>query len=189
MLNDDAPRMWHLVAWPMFWLCISLYIANQSPMGWVEQVLFIYFICMSIIFALAVLVRLYFFSGFRWPRDEAPKPKPTIPYNHVGTPMTIAYNQVTEAPKMDKMRMFCNILLHQLDMNKVDLRETYWVHPGRFESRNQFVPYRQSLFDVGGLGRRDPRRKNSDFIIADVRIIKMVAHGIKIEDMPPAPPS
>jgi hypothetical protein len=128
-------------------------------------------------------------AGVIWQRfqagEPAPAPKPkTIPYNHVGTPMTMEYNQTVTAPRLSKMQKFANILLHQIDMQKVDLRETYWIHPGRFDNRPQFIAARDALERVGGIERRDPKRRNSEFIVGDPRIIQMVANGVKIEDLP-----
>lgn len=181
------PRPWHLSI-EISIVTFGLYVAHQLGYGW-DVVIFFQF-PLAFIACCNVWYRAH--AGVIWQKFQAgepvqEKPKTYVPLNVGGKVTAMEYQQVEKAVHLDKTQQFVNILLRQIAMGKVDLRETYWIHPGRFDNRAQFIAARDALERVGAIERRDKNRKNSEFVVADPRILKTILHGVKIEEMPPSP--
>lgn len=103
-------------------------------------------------------------------------------------PVINSYPNVTVAPRFDMERQFAKTLLvmhtYKPDDEAVDLRETYWIKPNKFRSRDEYLVVR-GKWEYHDIIQKAAARRNAPYVVRDWNKVQAVADGTRL----PPPPS
>lgn len=130
----------------------------------------------------------------RWQRiDESPRVekvtqenKPQVTPRLVNVPN---FNQTIKQVVFDMERQYAKTLLIMRDYKPnceaVDLRESYWVKPNKFRSRDEYLVVRNK-WEAHSVIRKSAARKNAPYIVGDWYKVERIAGGTKLPPLPQA---